>query len=110
MALITVTNNGDQLLQDRYDGTDFLFQPGASINIPEEAARHIFGFGDPDKLPYLVRQGWARSSDKLNEGLSVLKNFAFDYADAIHALPAEEMEEDEEVPAQKTALNAADFN
>ena len=76
--MFKVTNNNDFDLLDRYDGQDYFFPKGKTVMCPDDAARHFFGVGDPNKLPYLTRQGWLRASDKLDDAMVKLDNFAFD--------------------------------
>lgn len=55
--ILKVTNRHAVRYVDRYDGKDFEFMPNEPVVMSEEAARHIFGYGDPDKTPYLARNG-----------------------------------------------------
>ena len=62
--MIFVTNKNDFQHADRYDGTDYLFPPHQAVALSEEAAAHMFGFGQPDKGPVLARLGWAFHYDE----------------------------------------------
>jgi len=75
---LRVTNRNSFTLKDRYDGIDYVFKPNESVVIEEEAARHIFGYGVEDKIPFMVRQGWCASSDKTEEGMNKLNKFRFE--------------------------------
>ena len=77
--MLKVTNNNDFDLVDRYDGQDYLFPAGKTVMCEDAAARHIFGVGDAEKRPYLTRQGWMKASDKFEEAMAKLNNFAFEY-------------------------------
>lgn len=57
MGMVKVTNRHPTRFRDRYDGKDYAFEPNEAVIMSEEAARHIFGYGDPDKVPYLSRIG-----------------------------------------------------
>jgi len=75
--MLQVTNNNTFDLVDRYDGQDFTFPAGATVALGEDAARHIFGFGEADKIPYLARQGWVRNSGEIEAGMQKLNGFSF---------------------------------
>jgi hypothetical protein len=77
MSNIFVTNNSDTPLHDGYCGVFYDFKVGETLEIPVEAARHIFGYGDDDKQPYLARLGWARTSNDIPEGLKRLDQWSF---------------------------------
>jgi hypothetical protein len=54
-----IVNNGlEYPIMARYAGEDFLFPVGEDVACQEEVARHIFGFGEPDKTVALLRLGW----------------------------------------------------
>jgi hypothetical protein len=76
--MLIVTNNNTFDLNDRYNGIDFSFPVGQRVAIDEVAARHIFGFGDADKTPYLVRQGWMRSTGEFESAMKALNGFSFE--------------------------------
>jgi len=70
--MIYVTNNSDQDLRDGFGGVFYDFKKGATVEISEEAARHIFGYGKEDKTTYLARLGWIKTANDLQEGLDRL--------------------------------------
>ena len=72
-----VTNNNDFDYTDRFNGNDYVFPAGGTVAVDIDAARHFFGLGDVDKMPYLIRTGWANSSNGLAEGMKILGNFVF---------------------------------
>jgi hypothetical protein len=76
--MLKVTNNNTFDLNDRYNGQDFSFPAGKTVALDLDAARHIFGFGEADKIPYLTRQGWMRTSGDLDTGMRILGGFVFD--------------------------------
>lgn len=57
MSYLYVCNNGKADFQDRYDGVDYVFPKGQTVQIPPDAARHIFGYGEGDKSRAMRRQG-----------------------------------------------------
>jgi hypothetical protein len=72
MSNIFVTNHSDKPLKDGFCGTKYEFKVGETVEIPVEAAAHIFGYGNDNKEPYLARLGWAKTSNDLEEGLKHL--------------------------------------
>ena len=70
--MIYVTNHTQEPLKDGFGGVFYDFLPGKTIQIPEEAARHIFGYNDPDKAPYLARLGWVKNTKEMQIGLDRL--------------------------------------
>jgi hypothetical protein len=77
MTTIFVRNNGSDPFFDALDGTVYHFESGKEIEIPEIAAKHIFGYGDDNKEPYLVRLGWMKMSNQFNEAMEKLALFSF---------------------------------
>jgi hypothetical protein len=61
--MIYVTNNSDQDLRDGFGGVFYDFKKGATVEISEEAARHIFGYGKEDKTTHLARLGWIKTAN-----------------------------------------------
>lgn len=79
---VFVRNDGKADFTDRFDGVDYRFLPGVLIEIPEEAAHHIFGYGEEDKRPYFVRLGWSRlaapsGENTLDQAMKKLEDFKF---------------------------------
>jgi len=70
--MIYVTNHTQEPLNDGFGGVFYEFLPGKTVEIPEEAAQHIFGYNDPDKAPYLARLGWVRNTGEMQAGLERL--------------------------------------
>jgi hypothetical protein len=54
---VKVINHNSSRFIDRFDGKDYVFEPHDPVLMSDEAARHIFGYGDGDKAPYLSRIG-----------------------------------------------------
>lgn len=92
---IFVTNKNDFFHTDFYDGNEFSFPPGQKVAIPVEAARHMFGFGNPDKSETLMRLGWAMKIEgdgrdakqfkENTEGPKMLASFVFTKAMVVEA-------------------------
>ena len=70
--MIYVTNHSEQDLRDGFAGVFYEFKVGQTVEIPEEVATHIFGYGDENKQPYLARLGWAKTTNDLPDGLARL--------------------------------------
>ena len=77
MTTIFVRNNGPHVLNDSFNGVSYAFEPGKEIEVPEVAAKHIFGYGDDNKEPYLVRLGWMKMSNQFNLAMEKLMEFSF---------------------------------
>ena len=73
--MIYVTNHTQEPLKDGFGGVFYEFLPGKTVEIPEEAARHIFGYNDPDKAPYLARLGWVKNTAEMQAGLERLSKW-----------------------------------
>jgi len=72
MSNIFVTNHTDKTHKDGYGGVFYVFEPNKTVEIPVEVARHIFGYGEDNKEPYLARLGWIVTSNDLDKGLEIL--------------------------------------
>ena len=75
--MIGVKNTSDEVIEARYDGQDFVFEPGVTTACSEEAAAHIFGYGVKDKARALHRLGWMRHGGDIKEAVRKLDKFAF---------------------------------
>lgn len=75
--MIGVKNNGEKQLEARYDGKNYVFAPGETAALSEDAARHIFGFGLEDKTRVLARLGWLTHSAQLSDAMARLDDFSF---------------------------------
>lgn len=85
--MLKVTNNATTDFKDRFNGTDYVFPAGKAVMLGEDAARHIFGFGEADKTATLIRQGWLLRENDRAQAMDRLGQFAFAPAD----LPGEGM-------------------
>ena len=85
---VFVTNCSDTDLADRHAGVDYKFKKGVPTSVPIEAARHIFGYQDGDKLPYAVRLGFATHSSDLEDGLERLAMFRIGQHSAQDRIPS----------------------
>ena len=75
METVIVTNKGDTALTDGYGGVFYEFLRGKPVEVPVHVAKHVFGYGDENKEPYLARLGWIRSHSDLDSGIERLNKF-----------------------------------
>jgi hypothetical protein len=75
MSTIFVTNHSDKSLTDGFGGKFYEFKPNTTVEVPEEVARHVFGYGDQNKEPYLARLGWIKTANELDAGLRILEQW-----------------------------------
>ena len=73
--LVYITNNSDKKLTAEYAYKEYTFQVGETVELPIQAARHIFGYGDNNKEPYLSRLGFIRLHSEFDEALEKLSKF-----------------------------------
>ena len=72
---VFVTNRTDTALTDGYGGIFYEFLKGKPVEVPVHVAKHVFGYGDENKEPYLARLGWIRSHSDLDSGIERLNKF-----------------------------------
>jgi len=73
---VFVTNKGIPAT-GRCNGVEYTFETNKELEIPLEAAKHIFGYGDDDKEPYFVRLGWMKMNTDLPRAKERLAEFVF---------------------------------
>jgi hypothetical protein len=72
---LRITNCSEEPIQGRYDGRDYLWEPGEHLDVHKDVARHIFGFVTPDmgfdakrvqdlRERAFMRLGWMGRSDQ----------------------------------------------
>ncbi len=83
--MLTVTNGNDFGFSGRYNGTDYNFPSKKTTAIPDDAAKHIFGVGLPDKTEILVRHGWMTTNTQFDTAMAILNKFSFNVADQLQA-------------------------
>ena len=73
---VIVTNHNEFEFSGRYNGVDYFFPIGKSVEIPLVAAGHIFGYGkvEQERLSALARNGWKKDGEN---GKEILANFVF---------------------------------
>jgi len=75
MSVVYVTNTGDTKLRDGCGGVFYDFPKNETVEIPLDAAKHIFGYMNPNKEPFLSRLGWVRSFAEIDKGFEKLSEF-----------------------------------
>ena len=75
MSMVYVTNTGDTKLKDGFAGVFYEFPKDQTVEIPLDAAKHIFGYMNPNKEPFLSRLGWVRSFAEIDKGYEKLAEF-----------------------------------
>lgn len=74
---VYILNKTNEEFRDRFDGEDYVFPPNEYVQVPIEAAKLIFGFGEEDKLRAIRRLGWAVTTTELEKAKARLKGFQF---------------------------------
>lgn len=110
MGMVKVINKHPVRFRDRFDGKDYVFEPNEAVLMNEEAARHIFGYGDSDKMPYLARIGKLTTTQVdgaggVKDAMKWLERFEFREQvlkmedRAVEALPFAEEQDEKDEPA-----------
>jgi hypothetical protein len=110
MGMVKITNKHPVRFRDRYDGKDYVFEPNEPVIMNDEAAKHIFGYGDPNKVPYLSRIGKMTTTQLegqggLKDAMKWLERFEFKEMvvkfeeRAVEVIPFERPDEDTAGPA-----------
>ena len=73
--MVWVTNTGEHFFVNNWDGKAYSFPPGKTLEVPEDVARIIFGYGVEDKMPVLVRLGWTKFATDVPKALERLDKF-----------------------------------
>jgi hypothetical protein len=107
---ILVTNTGVISLSDSYEGQTYTFDPGVATPIPEGAARHIFGYGDDNKIRIFDRHGWAQSARDYEQAYKRLAEFRFSGGRIVYDDDVSQVEDDasetEDATVQATSNGA----
>lgn len=83
MSIVFICNNGSDGHEDGFDGVRFKFPVGETVSVPLIAARHMFGYGESDKRPHLVRIGKMKTTTGYEDAMAWLGGFAFSEPDAV---------------------------
>src|ERR1700689_5060856 len=77
IQFLAVTSNFDRKFKGKFHGTEYAWKPGDTVNMPVEAAAHIFGFGEEDKTRALHRAGFLSTVDDMDAAMEKLGKFSF---------------------------------
>jgi hypothetical protein len=77
MSNMYVTNRWNKPVVMSYCFVSYEFPVGQTVEVPLDAARHIFGFDEDDKEPYMVRLGWIRTKNDYDESVKIYDRFEF---------------------------------
>ena len=69
---ICVTNKSEKAISYEYGCVEYTFPVGKPVKINLNAARHIFGYGEQDKVPYLAQLGIIQTTNDIPKGLEIL--------------------------------------
>ena len=75
MQTLYVTNKWEKPITFDYAFKLYEFPVGVTVEAPAEAVRHIFGYGDEDKEPYMARLSFIRTKNDIPQGLKILEKF-----------------------------------
>jgi hypothetical protein len=73
MPFVTNTNYSD--FEATWAGTLYQFPSKEPVEVPAEVVQNVFGWGDDNKEPYLVRLGWIKFASDLADGIKRLNKF-----------------------------------
>ena len=73
---VYVTNRG-MTFTARYSNADIKFPSNEEVEITDEVAKHLFGYGEDNKEPYFVRLGWMKMNTDYEKALNRLGEFTF---------------------------------
>ncbi len=76
MRVVYVTNLSDTDHADSHGGVVYKFPQHISIEVPENVAADLLGYGHPDKTEFVVRLGWCKTSQELPQALQRLEQFS----------------------------------
>lgn len=77
--MLGVKNLSGKKLVAKYDGKEYTFEADEKVTTPlaDDAARHIFGYGEDNKTKALLRLGWVANGAAMEEAVERLGQFQF---------------------------------
>jgi hypothetical protein len=57
-----------------WDGNRLVFQVGKPVEVPLLFAQSVLGYGSDDKYPFVVRLGWTKTTNDLDEAIERLSH------------------------------------
>jgi hypothetical protein len=77
VQFLAVKSNFPKNFKGKFHGIEYAWKLGDTINMPVEAAEHIFGFGLEDKTRALHRAGFVNTMEDIEAGMAKLALFSF---------------------------------
>jgi hypothetical protein len=77
VQFLAVTSNYPKTFKGKFHGVEYVWKPGDVVNMPVDAAEHIFGFGQDDKTKALHRAGFLNTLQDMDEAMEKLGMFSF---------------------------------
>jgi len=75
MTIVSVTNKWVKPVEASFEYVLYRFPINEAVEIPVEAARHIFGYEQENKVPYLTRLAFIQTMNDIPEGIKILDKF-----------------------------------
>ena len=72
MKTVYVTNTWEKPIAFDFAYKLYEFPVNETIEVPVDCARHLFGYMEMDKEPYLARLGLIQTKNDLPEGMAIL--------------------------------------
>lgn len=77
MTDVFVTNHSDKDITAEYCFQSYVFPVGKTVKLSVPAAKHMLGYGDENKEPYLVCLGLMRLHSELEEATEKFRKVEF---------------------------------
>lgn len=116
---VRVTNQNDFTIDDRFDGTHYVFETGKKVSVPFDAACHIFGIEHPeqvkedkDQLLNFVSRRWGWNTPEIIKDKEHIKRFKNIKMELISYKVVEQGHDEDEdgLPASRAVSAAAEEN
>lgn len=75
MGVVYVTNYSDADHVDSHGGVVYEFTRQVSVEVPDNVAADLFGYGHRNKHEFVARLGWAKTSLEMPQALQRLEQF-----------------------------------
>ena len=75
MPTVYVTNKWEKPISFSFEYQNYLFPIGETVEVPADAARYIFGYGEEDKVPNMVRLAIINTTNDIPEGYKIMEKF-----------------------------------
>ena len=98
IQFLQVTNKGTRRFKQKFHGVEYDFVPGEPVTMPVEAAAHIFGVGQQDKLPAFHRLGWVTTTQQIEGAMKKLKDIKFEPVKQVYEIATARADRDAAIP------------